>query len=204
MFSESYRKICSIAVLLLFVIHLSSFRTGNAMHDFGEEEEYGDHKSTVKNETIIEIKTNSTVTPLSEPEVQHARDLEAEKRFPETQVDAVVSGEDPCENLKSCSECTRQRQCGWCDANMKCVAGGPKRPKADNVCPLTFWSYSFCPGRPCPKYSDCKSCLSDPTCGWCAGAKNLDEDDGSSTEGTCSDGGADGPFNQNEDASNLA
>ena len=125
----SFRKLFSVAVLLLFVIQLSCLNCGNAM-DFGSEEVYGEEKPAVKNETnetIIEIKTNSTVTPLSEPEVQHARDLEAEKRFPETQVDAVVSGEDPCENLKSCSECTRQRQCGWCDANMKCVAGGPDR-----------------------------------------------------------------------------
>ena len=60
MFSGSFRKICSIAVLLLFVIHLSSFRAGDAM-DFGSEEVYGEEvekKPVVKNETIIEIKTN--------------------------------------------------------------------------------------------------------------------------------------------------
>ena len=196
------RGILSASVLVFFVLHLLCHATGQHL-DFGTDLEYGEEPKeppTVKNETILEIKTNSTATPLTETQVQHAKDVEQENRFPEVKVGAMVSEEDPCENFKSCSDCTRQRQCGWCEANKKCATGAPKGPKAESLCQVDFWMFSFCPSVPCPQYKDCKSCLMDPNCGWCAssGGSKADDDD-SSDSGRCSAGGYDGPRDHQED-----
>ena len=66
---------------------------------------------------IVDIKTNGTETPMTMSEVQKAKDAEDAKRMPKVVPALLHSDGDPCNELQSCMDCTKQPQCGWCAAN---------------------------------------------------------------------------------------
>ena len=149
---------------------------------------------------VIEVKTKNAKRPPSMAEVQKAKEENA-ARFPPRIVAPLESGVDPCDDFKTCTDCTQQRQCGWCAANNKCSAGGPSKPKAAETCARAFWSFSFCVALPCKHYASCTTCLKDPSCGWCsAQSSGGDEASDSDETGSCTEGGANGPLGFGSDA----
>lgn len=43
----------------------------------------------------------------------------------------------------------------------------------NTVC--AFYSYHYCGGVDCSRYTDCDSCISDPQCGWCRDSSRVME-----------------------------
>eukprot|EP00744_Colponema_vietnamica_P009003 GILI01012821.1.p1 GENE.GILI01012821.1~~GILI01012821.1.p1 ORF type:complete len:474 (+),score=83.24 GILI01012821.1:185-1423(+) len=88
-----------------------------------------------------------------------------------------------CFNKKSCFDCLKSPQCGWCSLERRCVVGNQMGP-LDGSC--VFYDYGICSESPCARYDHCESCLRDPHCGWCEAERSCA--DGSKTQpsaGTC-------------------
>jgi len=84
-----------------------------------------------------------------------------------------------CEDKKGCFDCTITSGCGFCKTTGKCIkvdssgaqAGGSSGSGSGEVCPtgsILLQQY-MCP---CSGMSDCKTCATQPGCGWCVAGKN--------------------------------
>ena len=58
-----------------------------------------------------------------------------------------------CNLYKSCGECLRNKHCGWCQEQEKCMLGDEKGPRFD-LC--QFYNYKLCDSNNCLKYKTCK------------------------------------------------
>ena len=86
---------------------------------------------------------------------------------------------ETCEDKKNCFECTTTSGCGFCKTTGKCIkvdssgaqAAGSSGSGSGAVCPtgsILLQQY-MCP---CSGMSDCKTCATQPGCGWCVAGKN--------------------------------
>lgn len=91
---------------------------------------------------------------------------------------------ETCEDKTNCFECTTTSGCGFCKITGKCIkvdSGGAHAASiqdegstgssGDAVCPtgsILLQQY-MCP---CSGISDCKTCSTQPGCGWCVAGKN--------------------------------
>jgi len=84
-----------------------------------------------------------------------------------------------CEMYSSCTNCTADPACGWNNQKHMCVTGtkqGACRASDDTKCSgrasaSFYWMYgnnSVCPrlNAACNQYMDCRTCTSDPACGF--------------------------------------
>jgi hypothetical protein len=91
---------------------------------------------------------------------------------------------ETCADKKGCFECTTTSGCGFCKTTGQCIKvnsggaqeaaiqdGGSTGPSGSAVCPtgsILLQQY-MCP---CSSMTDCKTCSTQPGCGWCVGGKN--------------------------------
>ena len=89
---------------------------------------------------------------------------------------------ETCSDKESCFECTSTSGCGFCKTTGKCLKvdtagvaviqdGGSTGLSGSAVCPtgaILLRQY-MCP---CSGISDCKTCATQPGCGWCVGGGN--------------------------------
>ncbi|XP_078358816.1 attractin-like protein 1 [Oculina patagonica] len=98
-----------------------------------------------------------------------------------------------CHNLTSCEDCTSKKRCMWCESQKQCVstfAYAVSFPFGQ----CRGWVQDQCPAVRCSGMKTCDDCHTLPGCGWC--------DDGSKTGlGQCMEGGDDGPFTKQANAS---
>jgi predicted nucleic acid-binding Zn-ribbon protein len=57
-----------------------------------------------------------------------------------------------CNLYKSCGDCLRNKYCGWCQEQEKCMLGDDKGPRFD-LC--QFYAYEKCEANNCLKYLNC-------------------------------------------------
>lgn len=57
-----------------------------------------------------------------------------------------------CSLFKTCGECLRNKHCGWCQEQERCMLGNENSPRFE-LC--QFYSYQLCDGNNCLKYKDC-------------------------------------------------
>jgi hypothetical protein len=92
-----------------------------------------------------------------------------------------------CPVTHDCAVCTAAPGCGFMSNLRLCLAGnhvGPSRRSlrlkledlTNKQVVAQFWVYGSCPAAPCSTYSNCRSCLADKFCGWCAGSATCHED----------------------------
>ena len=86
---------------------------------------------------------------------------------------------EKCEDKAGCLDCTNTSGCGWCSTSKKCIkvdsagndasgSGGSSNPSNCPTGAIRLQSY-MCP---CNGITECKSCASQPGCGWCVAGKN--------------------------------
>jgi hypothetical protein len=90
---------------------------------------------------------------------------------------------ETCADKATCFECTTTPGCGFCRTTGKCIKvdsggnhdasqlGGSTGSRGSDVCPtgkISLQPY-MCP---CSGMSDCKTCATQPGCGWCVAGKN--------------------------------
>lgn len=87
---------------------------------------------------------------------------------------------ETCEDKTNCFDCTNTSGCGFCRTTGKCIkvdsagndaSAGSSGSGGSGVCPtgqISLQPY-MCP---CSGMSDCKTCATQPGCGWCVAGKN--------------------------------
>ncbi|MBI5489797.1 MAG: hypothetical protein HY905_20855, partial [Deltaproteobacteria bacterium] len=73
---------------------------------------------------------------------------------------------DPCATSDSCGTCTIEAGCGWCDDGTGCLSGTSSGPAAGS-CTAWTWLPSACATDECAGTTDCESCTTTGSCGWC-------------------------------------
>ena len=63
------------------------------------------------------------------------------------------------------------------------TVGGTNSPKTGTC---SNWNFNYCPGESCTAYPSCRSCVTDPYCGWCGG---MTSDEIGGTISPCVSGG---------------
>jgi len=85
----------------------------------------------------------------------------------------VVTSSPNCSNFTTCSACSTDEYCGWCEYSNECMPGSFEEPNKGFYCYTNdnfFWDYMECPYNKCQYNGNtCLSCitLQDPDCGWC-------------------------------------
>jgi len=90
-----------------------------------------------------------------------------------------------CSSFDTCVSCTEQPECGFCETSATCLDGTINGPTNGMNC--TNWLFDSCPQVPCEEYTNCKSCIGDEFCGWCATTGLCMEGDEASLFGQCPD-----------------
>ena len=98
---------------------------------------------------------------------------------------------ESCADKTTCFDCTTTSGCGYCRTTGKCIkvdtAGNHDTGSGgSNVCPtgqISLQSY-MCP---CSGISNCKTCSTQPGCGWCVAGKNCVNVDVTSMSGDSED-----------------
>jgi len=98
---------------------------------------------------------------------------------------------ETCADKTNCFDCTNTSGCGFCRTTGKCIkvdtagndaAAGSSGSSGSNVCAtgqISLQPY-MCP---CSGMSDCKTCATQPGCGWCVAGKNCVNTDQKSSAG---------------------
>eukprot|EP00828_Plagiopyla_frontata_P015693 TRINITY_DN2037_c0_g1_i3.p1 TRINITY_DN2037_c0_g1~~TRINITY_DN2037_c0_g1_i3.p1 ORF type:complete len:564 (-),score=108.23 TRINITY_DN2037_c0_g1_i3:157-1722(-) len=79
---------------------------------------------------------------------------------------------DECNEIIQCDICVKNKKCGWCEQEKRCVQGDKIGP-INEICP--FYSFSDCQSPSCGQYNNCSTCLLSPRCGWCRDQQELIE-----------------------------
>eukprot|EP01088_Endostelium_zonatum_P011407 TRINITY_DN2553_c0_g1_i1.p1 TRINITY_DN2553_c0_g1~~TRINITY_DN2553_c0_g1_i1.p1 ORF type:complete len:523 (+),score=68.39 TRINITY_DN2553_c0_g1_i1:26-1570(+) len=87
----------------------------------------------------------------------------------------------PCASFNTCSTCSNQPHCGWCNTSSSCIFS---LTPYSSLCPNAsfFFSPDFCPNPlSCSDFTDCETCNDNtPDCRWCSTTN-------SKSVGTCLD-----------------
>ena len=80
----------------------------------------------------------------------------------------VASGQQ-CGSFDTCSNCTTENGCGWCQDSSTCLPGAIGGP-AQDMCRDWRWGSYMC-SSPAPhaacSQTDCSECVAESECGWC-------------------------------------
>lgn len=86
-----------------------------------------------------------------------------------------------CGTFSNCTECTKHHNCMWCGSLNVCVSNEAYVTSFPFGQCFEWFQRQNCQRTMCEGHLTCKTCQSDPRCGWC--------DDGTMTgSGTCKDG----------------
>ena len=91
---------------------------------------------------------------------------------------------ETCSDKTNCFDCTNTSGCGYCKTTGKCIkvnSGGAQEASIQDGGSTGLSGSAVCPTGsillrpymcPCSGMSDCKTCASQPGCGWCVGGGN--------------------------------